>query len=143
MGSSVILSRLRQPFTFGGADGTTVLLGLLVSLAGQPHALVRAATGAGLAELVGMTAGAWLSDEKSGFGPALANGAAAFGACLLPALPFTVMTGWPAAGTSVIAVVLVAATVALLRPERGVLAFAQTFGILAAAAVLCWAASLI
>ena len=33
--------------------------------AGQPHALWHAALGAGLAELVGMTAGAWLSDEKA------------------------------------------------------------------------------
>lgn len=137
------MSRFRQPVTFGAADGVTVLLGLLVSLTGQPHALVKAAIGAGLAEFVGMSAGAWLSDEKAGIAPALANGGAALLACLLPALPYLAASGWAAAATSVTLVVLIAAGISLMRPERGVLAFATTYGILLAAAGLCAAASVI
>jgi hypothetical protein len=40
-------------------------------------------------------------------------------------------------------VAAVACGISLMRPEKGVLAFATTFGILAAAAALCWGASLI
>lgn len=138
------MSRLRlfrEPATFGAADGVVVVLGLLVSLAGQPHALTRAATGAALAELVGMTAGAWLSDEAAGWRPAVANGAAAFAACAAPAAPYAAMRGTPALACSLGLVALVAAVIAVLRPERGVLAWVQTFGILTAAALLCAAAS--
>ena len=55
------LRNLKAPVTFGAADGVTISLGLVVSLTGQPRALFYAALGAGLAELVGMTAGQWLS----------------------------------------------------------------------------------
>lgn len=137
------LARLRSPATFGAADGVTIVLGLIVSLTGQPHALFHAALGAGLAELVGMTAGAWLSDENAGIAPALANGAAACAACIVPAVPYVLGSGWPAIAASIALVAAVACGISLLRPEKGALAFATTFGILAAAAVLCWAASLI
>ncbi len=140
---AVPVTGIRQPVTFGAADGITVLLGLLVSLAGQPHALVKAAVGAGLAELVGMTAGQWLSDGDSGFRAALANGGAACAACITPALPFLAAAGPLAMGTSLALVVLTAAGITYLRPEHGLRAGAQTFGILAAAAALGWAASLI
>lgn len=136
-------NRLVSPMVFGAADGVTIVLGLLVSLTGQPHALFRAALGAALAELVGMTAGQWLSDEKAGFGPALANGGAAFLACTAPALPYLAATGWPAMAASLVLVAAVAGVISLLRPEKGSLAVVQTFGILLAAALLCWAASAI
>lgn len=136
-------SRFLPPVIMGSADGLTVLLGLLVSLAGQPHALVRASVGAGLAELVGMTAGQWLSDSEDGFRAALANGGAACCACIVPALPYLATGGPLATATSLALVVLTGAGITYLRPERGVRAGAQTFGILAAAAALCWAASLI
>ena len=96
--------RLISPRVFGAADGVTIVLGLLVSLTGQPHALFHAALGAGLAELVGMTAGAWLSDEKAGVAPAIANGGAAFLACTAPALPYLAATGWPAMSASLVLV---------------------------------------
>lgn len=137
------LGRLRSPATFGLADGVTIVLGIVVSLAGQPHAVFRAAAGAGLAELVGMTAGAWLSDEKAGLAPALANGAAACAACIVPAVPYLLGSGWPAMAASIALVAAVACGISLLRPEKGALAYLTTFGILAAAAVLCWATSLI
>jgi hypothetical protein len=129
--------------TFGLADGVVIALGLVVSLAGQRHAVVHAALGAGLAELVGMTAGAWLSDSGSGFRPALANGGAAFAACVIPAIPYAVGGGAGALAVSLALVAAVAAVIAWLRPEKGVLALVQTYGVLLAAAALCWGASLI
>ena len=137
------LGLLKRPAVFGAADGVTIALGLLVSLAGQPHALIRASAGAALAELVGMTAGAWLSDEAAGWRPALANGAAAFAACIAPALPYAAMRGAGALACSLGLIAAVASVIAVLRPERGVLAWVQTYGILAVAAALCAAASAI
>lgn len=90
-----------------------------------------------------MTAGAWLSDEKAGFAPAIANGGTAFLACIIPALPYVALSGWPAMAASLALVALVAAVISVLRPEKGFLAVVQTYGILLAAAALCWAASLI
>ena len=138
------LRPLKKPATFGAADGVTIALGLIVSLTGQPRALFHAALGAGLAELVGMTAGQWLSDGEGGFPAALANGGAAFLACLVPALPYLSGSGGPAViAASVAIVAAVAAAIAWLRPEKGVLAAAQTYGVLIGAALLCFAASLI
>jgi len=134
---------IKQQATFGSADGLTLALGLIVSLSGQPHAVVKAALGAGIAEFVGMAAGAWLSDGSGGIWPPLANGGAAFGACLIPALPYLFLAGSVALSASLVLVVAVAAVIAWLRPEKGVLAVVQTYGILAAAALLCFAASLI
>lgn len=137
------LASLKRPVTFGLSDGVTIALGLLVSLTGQPHALFHAAVGAGLAELVGMTAGAWLSDSAGGFRAALANGSAACTACIIPAIPYLTGTGWPVMASSLVLVAAVAGVISLLRPEKGLLAIVQTYGILLAAGVLCWAASLI
>lgn len=128
---------------FGGSDGIVLAVGFVAALDGQPHALVRAATAAGLAELVGMTAGSWLSDSGGGFWPALANGGAALAACVLPALPYAVTSGSAALAASLVLVVAVAAVIAQLRPEKGLLAYVQTFGVLAVAAGLCYAAGLI
>lgn len=137
------LRPFRQQAVFGAADGVTIVLGLLVTLTGQPHALWRAALGAGLAEMVGMTAGQWLSDGESGFTVALANGGAAFAACLAPALPYLVLHGFTAMLTSLTLITLVATLIAWLRPERGLLAAAQTYGVLIVAAGLCAAAAII
>lgn len=135
-------SRFRAPATFGGADGLTLVIGLIVSLSGQPHAVFRAALGAGLAELVGMTAGQYLADEKGGIWPAAANGLAAFAACLLPAIPYLAASGWAAIVPSIAFAAMIACVISVLRPEKGSLAYLTTFGILLAAAALCWAASL-
>ena len=134
---------VRSQAVFGAADGVTVVLGLLLALAGQPSAVLKAAVGAGVAEFVGMTAGAWLSDSRAGFAPAAANGGAALVACLIPAAPYLAFTGALALVSSLALVVVVAAAVAWLRPEHGWRAFGQTFGVLAAAAVLVYAASLL
>lgn len=135
--------RPRQAAVFGAADGVTIVLGLLVSLTGQPHALFHAALGAGVAELVGMTAGQWLSDEESGFWVALANGGAACAACVVPALPYLAASNIVALVTSLVLVAAVAGVISILRPERGLLALVQTYGILLVAAGLCAATALI
>lgn len=128
---------------FGAADGVVLAVGFVASFSGDPHALVRAAVAAGLAELVGMTAGSWLSDSGSGFVPALANGAAALAGCVIPAVPYMAAGGAVAVAVSLVLVVGVAGAIAWLRPQKGIVAIVQTYGVLAAAAVLCWAAGLI
>ena len=130
----------KRQAVFGMSDGVAIILGLLVTLTGQPHALFRAALGASLAELVGMTAGQWLSDEESGFGAALVNGGAACAACLIPALPALAGGGIGVGAAAIILVAAVAAVISWLRPEKGILAVVQTYGILLAAAGLCAAA---
>jgi len=140
MGTSVNGRLFKRQAVFGAADGVTIVLGLLVTLAGQPHALFRAALGASLAELVGMTAGEWLSDGESGFWAALTNGGAACAACLIPALPALAGGGIGVGVTAIVLVAVVAAVISWLRPEKGVLAVVQTYGILLAAAGVCAAA---
>lgn len=131
----------RAQAVFGGADGCTIAVGLIVSLHDHPRAMFAAAAGAGLAELAGMTGGAWLAGH--GKIPALANGTAAAAACMLPAVPYLLAAGRLALAASVLLAVLAGAVIAWLRPERGWRAVAQTFGVLAAAAALCWGASLL
>lgn len=128
---------------FGGADGVVLAAGFIASFTHQPHSLVKAAVAAGCAELVGMTAGSWLSDSGGGFWPALANGGAAFAACVIPALPYLGASGAWALIPSVALVAAVAGIIAWLRPEKGTLAVVQTFGVLLLAAGLCYAAGLI
>lgn len=132
-----------RPAIMGGADGLTLALGLIVSLTGHPGALVRAAIGAGVAEFVGMSAGNYLSDSDAGYVAALANGGAALLACLVPALPYVVSHGAPALVASLVLVVIVAGAISWLRPEKGLLAVVETYGILLVAAGLCYAASFI
>lgn len=132
----------RAPVILGAADGVTIALGLVVSLAGHPAAMWHAALGAGLAELVGMAAGVWLSDRRGGLLPALACGVAALAACVLPAAPYLLLRGTTALGAGLAVTVAAGAVVAWLRPERGFAAAAQTYGVLAAAAGLCWAVGL-
>ena len=132
---------LRKQAVFGAADGLTLALGLVVSLTGHPNALVHAAIGAGLAEFVGMSAGCYLSDAGGGYWAALANGGAALAACVIPAIPYVPAHGLAALLPSLALVAVVAGVISWLRPEKGLLAVAQTYGILAAAAILCFGAS--
>jgi hypothetical protein len=133
---------IRRQAVFGGADGIVLAIGFVVSFTGQPHALVKAALAAGLAELVGMTAGCWLSDSGSGLWPALANGGGALAACFAPAVPYLLAHGLAALIPSLLIVAGVAGVISWLRPSRGILAAAETYGVLAVAAALCWLVSL-
>lgn len=137
---------LIRPVVLGGADGAVIVMGLIVGLAvsrQSPSAVWHAALAGGLAELVGMTAGMWLSEGDSGFTVALACGAAAFLACTAPAIPYAVTGGTGALCVSLGLVLTAAGVIHRLRPERGLLAVLSTFGVLAAAAVLTGAVALI
>lgn len=135
---------LRKQVIFGAADGVAAVIGL-VALTGQPHALVRAAIGVGLAELVGMTAGSWLSADEGdiGFWHALANGAAAFACVTAPAVPYLFLRGWSALAVALGIIVAIGAAISVLRAERGLPAIGKTYGVLAVAAVVCVAATFI
>ena len=63
--------------------------------------------------------------------------------CLLPVLPYLIVTGTVALIAAAVIAVVVGAAIAFLWPERGALAILETFGVLVAAGLLCWAASLI
>jgi hypothetical protein len=135
---------VKKQLVFGAADGVAAVIGL-VALTGQPHALVKAAIGVGLAELVGMTAGAWLSadEAETGFWHALANGTAAFTCVTLPAFPFLFLHGWEAVAAALGVIVAIGAGITLMRSERGWAAVAKTYGVLLVAAVVCVAAAFI
>ena len=132
---------LRSPVILGAADGVTLVMGLTMSLLAQPHAVWHAALGSALAEFVGMTASLWLSDGSLGFWRSLACGAASMVACALPAVPY--LLGVPfALGWAILLMIAVGSAIAWLRPERGAGAIAKTFGVLLAAALLAWGATL-
>jgi hypothetical protein len=131
----------------GAADGLTLAISEIISLRYHQPAIFRAGLGAGLGELVGMGAAVWLSQEegqtKAGFIVAVACGVATGLSCVIPCLPFLVSTGawrWYAAGGLAVAL---GAVICLLRPEKGIIAIAETYGVLAAAGALCLAAGYI
>lgn len=138
-------SSYRQQAVFGTVDGVTSVLGLLVTLTDQPHALVKASIGVGLAELVGMTAGAWLSadEDHTEFLPAFTNGIAACAAILLPAVPYLFLHGWTAIVVAILCIVLIAGAISWARPEKGFVAVIKTYGVLIVAAAICTAAAFI
>lgn len=135
---------LRKQAVFGAADGVAAVIGL-VALVSQPHALVKAAIGVGLAEFVGMTAGAWLSADEgeTGFWHAAANGGAAFVAVTAPAVPFAFLGGWEALACSLVIIFSIGAVITWLRAERGLAAAGKTYGVLLVAAAVCVAAAFI
>ena len=139
-------SPLLRPAVLGSADGLTIVLGLIVGLAVShqaPSAVWHAAVAGGLAELVGMAAALWLSEADSGFWVALTCGVASCAACVVPAAPYAVAGGFAALLAALVLVAVAAAAISWLRPERGVLAAVQTYGVLLVAAVLTGAVALI
>jgi VIT1/CCC1 family predicted Fe2+/Mn2+ transporter len=127
-----------RPAVFGMFDGLTCYLGVMLGLASHPRLIVAAAVGVGAAETVGMAAGEWLSSSKNGFVSSAVIGVATGAGAIIPALPYTLMSGWYARGWSIgLVLVLTAAIAWQRRAERGVRrAFAESFGVLAAAAGL-------
>lgn len=136
----------RTAIILGVADGLTIIIGLLISLRHQQPAVFHAALGAGIAELVGMSAALWFTAERNvaNFLTAMACGVATALACIIPALPFA--AGWHdplALIASLTAAAGIGGVVAWLRPEHGVIAVLETFGVLILAGALCFAASFI
>jgi hypothetical protein len=134
----------RQAVILGAADGLTIVLGLLMGLRHHQSAIFDAAQSAGLAELVGMAAALWLSSSRSfkNFLAAMACGVTTALACVIPAVPYLYSTGWTALGSSLALLAGLAAIVCWVRTEKGWLAVLETYGVLSAAGVLCYLASL-
>ena len=133
----------RIAIILGAADGLTLALSEIMGLRGQPD-IFRSGLSAGLGELVGMTAALWLSaDDRKGFLTALGCGAATLLGCVLPCIPYAAGDGVFSLAAALVIMVVLGGVVCRLRPEKGVLAIAETYGVLAGAGLLCFAASLI
>jgi VIT1/CCC1 family predicted Fe2+/Mn2+ transporter len=130
----------KRPAVFGAFDGLTCLLGVLFPLLHDPHLVLHTALGVGLAETVGMAAGEWQSESDNGLGASLVIGAAAGCGAVVPALPFGFLPAGPARWVSIVLLLTVTGLIAALRAERrGQLrAWAESFGILAAVALVVW-----
>lgn len=130
------------PAIFGAFDGSTSVVGVLLTLAGHPGQILPTALGLAAAGGVGMCAGSWLSDENAGPAEAVAIGAATAVGTLLPALPYTVCAGTPAMVSSGVVLVLLGALITAVRSRDRSLARAvtETYGVLLAvctAVALC------
>jgi hypothetical protein len=124
---------------FGSVDGLTMFLGLVLGLivARQSGtAAWHAALGGGAGELAGMTAGQYISDRASGLRVAAGCGLAGAAACIAPGIPFAFLARRPALIAALVIAAVVGAGIAWLRPERGLQAIGQTYGVLVAAGVL-------
>lgn len=124
---------LLAPAIFGGFDGATSVVGVLLTLTGHPGQILPASLGLAVAGGVGMAAGSWLSAESDA-GPAQAAviGAATAVGTLLPALPYTVLAGGVAIVCSAVVLVLLGAVITLVRGSDRSLkrAAAETYGVL-------------
>lgn len=139
------MSRQRIAIILGSADGLGLSVSEIASLLHHQPAIFHAGLGAGLGELVSMFAALWLATdpaEEAGFWPAVACGIASLLGCLLPVLPYAVATGSGALIAAGLIAVVVGGAISWLRPERGLLAIAETYGVLVAAGLLCWLVSL-
>lgn len=135
-----------QLATFGAVDGLVMVLGITLGLIvarQSPSAVWHAALGGAAGELVGMTAGQNISDPESGWPVAILCGVAGALACLLPAVPYSGLTGRVALLSALGIAALVASVIVWLRPERGVAAVARTYGVLILAGALAGLTGLI
>jgi VIT1/CCC1 family predicted Fe2+/Mn2+ transporter len=121
----------------GAADGLTIVVALLC---GRTPELFHAALSAGIGEFVGMGAALWLTNKKQIFA-ALLCGLATLLACIIPALPFAFCAGLPALLISGCLALSIGAIVCWLRPEKGLMAIGETYGVLAAAGIMCYGVS--
>lgn len=136
----------RRLLVFGAVDGLVMILGIILGLVvsrQNPNAIWHAGLAGGAGELVGMTSGQHLSDPEAGWRVAIACGAAGATACVLPAVPYSLLAGRTALLLAIGISVLVAAVIVWLRPERGWVAITRTYGILLAAGLLAGLTGLI
>jgi len=131
---------------YGGADGLTCAMGIVAGLSvthQAPAAIWAAALSAGIAEFPGMASGQYQSAPQDGKTAALVTGAASTAGAVIPAVPFLFTSGMLAVVLSVALACVMCAGIAWLRPEAGWRAWAQSYGITAAAVGLCLAAGTI
>jgi hypothetical protein len=122
----------------GAADGLTLAVSLIF---GRSPGVFHAALDAGIGEFVGMGAALYLSSDKRDFWAALACGLATLLGCVLPAVPLAISSNWDMRLISVDIALLVAFAICWLRPEKGWVAIAETYGVILAAAGICFAVS--
>jgi VIT1/CCC1 family predicted Fe2+/Mn2+ transporter len=122
----------------GAADGLTIAIALIC---GRNPAIFHAALDAGLGELAGMSAALYLSDPGKRIIPALFCGIATLLGCVVPAIPYVFASGDLARGLSGVIALALGAIVCKMRPEKGWVAVAETYGVLIVSALLCFAVS--
>ena len=126
---------LLPPAIFGGFDGSTSVVGVLLTLTSHPAQILPAALGLAAAGGVGMAAGSWLSqDTDTGPLESTVIGAATAVGTMLPALPYTALGGMAAIVCSAVILVLLGAGITTVRARDRPLkrAAAETYGVLAA-----------
>ena len=131
---------LKRVAVFGGADGLGIVLGIIAGLivSHQPaRAVWVAAVSGGLAEFFSMANGQRISDSGSGWAAALAIGTTSFAGCAIPAIPYSFSSGTTALALALGLCAAVAAVISWARPEHGVLAILETFGLLIVTGVAC------
>jgi hypothetical protein len=128
-------SALLAPAIFGGFDGATSVIGVLLTLTGHATQILPAAVGLAVAGGVGMAAGQWLSDDSdAGLREAAVIGAATAGGTILPALPYAWLHGTAAIDCSAAVLLTIGAVITAVRArDRSVSrAVAETYGVLLA-----------
>jgi VIT1/CCC1 family predicted Fe2+/Mn2+ transporter len=128
-------SALLAPAVFGGFDGATSVIGILLALTGHTTQVLPAAVGLAVAGGVGMAAGQWLSaDAEAGPAEAVAIGGATAAGTLLPALPYVWLHGMAAIACSAAVLLLIGAVITATRARDRSLAraAAETYGVLLA-----------
>jgi hypothetical protein len=134
----------RVAVILGAADGLTLAISEIMSLRLHQPEIFRSGLGAGLGELVGMTAALFLSaDDRKGFLTALGCGVATAVGCVAPCLPFLDSHGPGAFAAAAVVLAAGGGVVCWVRPQKGLLAVAETYGVLAVAGALCFASSLV
>lgn len=133
-------AELKRVAVFGSVDGLGLYLGIVAGLIvahQQPSAVWVAAVSGGTAEFINMANAQRVSDRESGATAALVIGGASFAGCVAPAVPYAAWHGPWALGVSLVLAAGVAAVISWLRPERGILAAAETYVLLLVTAVAC------
>lgn len=136
---------LTRVAVMGAADGLGIVLGLIAGLIVShqpPHAVWAAALSGGIAEFFSMANAQRISDSRSGWLPPLAIGAASLAGCALPAVPYALTAGTAALTAALIACAAAAAVITWIRPEHGLAAIAETFGLLLITGAACGAIGL-
>lgn len=131
---------LTRVAVFGACDGLGMVLGFIAGMivAHEPQRAVwAAALFGGIAEFFSMANGQRISDTRSGWLPALAIGATSLAGCALPAVPYSLAAGTGALAASLLLCAAIAAAISWARPEKGLLAAAETFGLLLVTGAAC------
>lgn len=138
------LARLLPTAVFGGFDGMTAVLGvIIIALTQASTAVFILAVGLALSEGLSMAAGEWLADNDSSWRVAGVMGIATVLGILAPALPFTVMSGASALVLMAVIVAVVGFGIAMARTKQRPLklgvSLLQTYGLLAIVTLACGA----